>query len=472
VVERVLAYIREHALLRAGDRVAVAVSGGPDSVALLRLLLELRHELGVVLAVAHFHHGIRGAEADADQEFVAELARGHGLPLHAASGAAPAHAAAQGQSLETAARDLRYAWFRKLLREGEATRVATGHTLDDQAETVLMRTLRGSGTRGLAGIFPWQRVEGAGGAAIVRPLLGVRRRQIEDYLRGLGQGWREDQSNRDLRHLRNRVRHQLLPQLERDYNPSLARGLAQSAEVARAEEEYWSGEVERLLPAVFREGVLDAHALARHPLALERRLLRAAGESLGLRLDFEQVQGVLRLAAPGTAGPAKSCELPGGWVATRVRGQVRFQRGRGEARPPAPDYEYHLPVPGEVQVAEIGSVIRVSLLPLSAAAAGYNRAGLWDPRSLASELVVRNWRAGDRFWPAHSKSPKKVKTLLQERRVQPAERAGWPVAVSQGEIVWVRGFPPAQACRPDAAARQAAVIEEVAAGAGPAGKSS
>lgn len=468
MVEKVLAYIREHGLLRAGDRVAVAVSGGPDSVALLRLLLELRSELGLVLAVAHFHHGIRGAEADADQKFVAELAHAHSLPLHTASADAPAHAALHGLSLETAARELRYAWFRKLLDDGEAGRVATGHTLDDQAETVLMRLLRGSGTRGLAGIFP--RVETAGEGAIVRPLLGVRRREIEEYLGAVGQPWREDQSNRDPQHLRNRIRHQLLPQLERDYNPSLARVLSESAELARAEEEYWSAEVGRLLPRVWRAGALDTRELARHPLALQRRLLRAAGESLGLRLNFEHVQGLLRLAAMTAAGPARFCELPGGWQASGARGEIHFQHpGAGPA--PAADYEYRLRVPGEIRVAEIGTVIRASLLPLSASAAGYNRSGLWDPGALAPELVVRNWRAGDRFWPAHTKSPKKVKTLLQERRVQPAERAGWPVVVSGESIIWVRGFPPPERFRPGTSAGQAVMIEEVAAGTGRGGRS-
>jgi tRNA(Ile)-lysidine synthase len=473
VVERVLAYIREHALLRAGDRVAVAVSGGPDSVALLRLLLELRSELGLVLAVAHFHHGIRGAEADADQQFVAELARVHSLPLHTASADAPAHAAVHGLSLETAARELRYAWFRKLLGEGEADRVATGHTLDDQAETVLMRLLRGSGTRGLAGIFPLQRVEAASDRAIVRPLLNVRRREIAEYLRGLAQEWREDQSNRDLRHLRNRIRHRLLPELERDYNPSLARVLAESAELARAEEECWSAEVERLLPRVWQVGALDTRELARHPLALQRRLLRGAGESLGLRLNFEHVQGLLRLAAMTAApGPVRSCELPGGWQASGSRGQIRFQHLGAGKEAPAGDYEYRLAVPGEIRVAEIGTVIRASLLPLGASPAGYNRAGLWDPGSLAPELVVRNWRAGDRFWPAHTKSPKKVKALLQERRVQPAERAGWPVVVSGESIIWVRGFPPPERFRPGTSALQAVVIEEVTGDTGRGGKSS
>ena len=449
---------------------AVAVSGGPDSVALLRLLLELRSELGLVPAVAHFHHGIRGAEADADQQFVAQLARAHSLPLHTASADAPAHAAVHRLSLETAARELRYAWFRKLLDEGAVNRVATGHTLDDQAETVLMRLLRGSGTRGLAGIFP--RVEVPGGA-IVRPLLGMRRPEIVEYLRTLGQAWREDQSNRDPRHLRNRVRHQLLPQLERDYNPSLARVLSESAELARAEEECWSAEVERLLPRVWRAGALDTRELARHPLALQRRLLRAAGESLGLRLNFEHVQELLRLAAMTAApGPARSCELPGGWQARGARGEIHFQQLDSANRPPAGDYEYHLPVPGEIRVAEIGSVIRASLLPLSAAAAGYNRTGLWDPGALSPELVVRNWRAGDRFWPAHTKSPKKVKTLLQERRVQPAERAGWPVVVSGESIIWVRGFPPPERFRPGSSTGQAVVIEEVAAGTGHVDKSS
>src|SRR5262249_14846902 len=154
--DKVLKYIREQRLLQPGERVAVAVSGGADSVALLRLLLELRPELGIVLSVAHFHHQIRGAEADADQQFVSGLAQQSQLEFHSGSANAPAHARDHKLSLESAARELRHRWFRELAEQGRADKIATAHTLDDQAETVLMRILRGAGVRGLSGIAPEQ----------------------------------------------------------------------------------------------------------------------------------------------------------------------------------------------------------------------------------------------------------------------------------------------------------------------------
>src|SRR5947209_1204368 len=168
VTERVAAYIGRRSLMRAGERLAIAVSGGADSVALLRVMLELRTELGVVLSVAHFHHGIRGEAADTDAAFVAELARAHDLELYLERGEARDYSRQKKISLETAAREMRREFFAKLLREKRVARIATAHTLDDQAETVLMKLLRGAGTRGLAGIFPEQRLAVG---SVVRPLL-------------------------------------------------------------------------------------------------------------------------------------------------------------------------------------------------------------------------------------------------------------------------------------------------------------
>ena len=246
--QAVLEYIRKHELLKAGDRVGVAVSGGADSVALLRLLLELRKEIGIVLSVVHFNHKLRGAESDEDEQFVAQLAQRHKLELHCESGDVAAYAAEKHLSLETAAREMRYQYFRRLLLEGRLNRIATGHTLDDQAETVLLKMVRGAGSRGLAGIYPRLSVRGSqfSDASIVRPLLGTRRKELEPYLLGLGQSWREDRSNRDLRHMRNRVRHGILPRLERYLNPAVREALAETAEIARAEEEYWETEVARV----------------------------------------------------------------------------------------------------------------------------------------------------------------------------------------------------------------------------------
>ena len=288
-------HIRRQELLRAGDRVGVAVSGGIDSVALLRVLLELRSELGIVLSVVHFNHRLRGAESDGDQEFVGSLAREFDLEFFVDGEDVAQRAAEEHVSVETAARELRYGFFRHLLgsedgagpsgaeapvHEGAAnhsaesaapskgqasknqsynrgpegplfhgaglSKIVTGHTLDDQAETVLMRIIRGAGLRGLGGIHPRILVEDDDGEAtgeIVRPLLAVRRRELEQYLKDIGQAWREDSTNADARFTRNRVRKLVVPLLEQEFNPAVAENLAELAEIARGEEDYWENEI-------------------------------------------------------------------------------------------------------------------------------------------------------------------------------------------------------------------------------------
>lgn len=454
--QTVLEYIRKHELLKPGDRVGVAVSGGADSVALLRLLLELRKETGVVLSVVHFNHKLRGIESDEDELFVAQLAKRHKLELRRESGEVGVHATEKHLSLEAAARDLRYRYFRQLLVEGGLNRIATGHTLDDQAETVLLKIVRGAGSRGLAGVYPRLSVPRSqfpdGSASIVRPLLGTRRRELEPYLLELGQGWREDRSNRDLRHMRNRVRHGILPRLERYLNPAVREALAETAEIARAEEEFWEKEVARVLPQAWAAagrrsnqrdvgatgGVLKLSALMDLPLALQRRVIRGASESLGIRLDFQHVNEILALGS----NRAGSTALPDGWAVSRKADGLRFEsKGESGAKTDkAPEYEYRLSVPGSAEVRETESRFEAVLVSGNTAE-GYNPEDLLDRSLLAAELRVRNWRPGDRFWPAHTKAPKKIKELLQERRVTGPERKLWPVVLSGTDVVWVRGFP-------------------------------
>jgi tRNA(Ile)-lysidine synthase len=469
LAQHVLEYIRAQELLKPGDRVGVAVSGGADSVALLRLLLELRKELGVVLSVVHFNHQLRGAESDEDEQFVAELARRHKLALNREGAEVARHAAERRLSLETAARELRYAFFRRMLREGTVSRIATAHTLDDQAETVLLRLVRGAGTRGLSGIYPQLSVASSQFSvsrqpSIIRPLLSIRRKDLEAYLAALGQEWREDRSNRDLRHARNRVRHGILPRLECNLNPAVREALAETAEIARAEEEYWQQEIKQVLPQMWAvgttqvSGALKTAALARLPVALQRRVVRAAGESLGLRLEFRHVEEILEVAT-GHARAAKSAVLPHGWTVSRHKNEVRFTlAGAGVAK--NSDYEYMLTIPGQIEVPEAALRLEALLVPVHAGA-GYNPEHLLEPTLLTRELRVRNWRAGDRFWPAHTKTPKKIKELLQERQVTGPERKCWPVVVSGSQVVWVRGFPVPASLRPRSGAREAVVIREV-----------
>jgi len=273
-------------ILQPGMRLAVGLSGGADSVALTRALAGRAGELGIVLHAAHLHHGLRGEEADRDCNFARQLAGGLGIPFHTHRVDVTAEAEKLRESIEETARRLRYAWFRDLMAEGRVDALATAHTLDDQAETVLGKFLRGAWTEGFSGIHPVVRfAEGR----ILRPLLGTTRAQVEEYLQGLGQGWCEDGSNRDLAYTRNRIRRELLPALER-WNPRLKEHLAQMAELAREEEGWWDAEMARLAPQLLLTGrpvrgggragsdaggvAIDVVRLGALPVAVQRRLWR------------------------------------------------------------------------------------------------------------------------------------------------------------------------------------------------------
>jgi tRNA(Ile)-lysidine synthase len=300
-------------MLKPGMRLAVAVSGGADSVALFRCLLDAAPEIGFVLSVAHLHHGIRGAEADEDARFVAQLASKHSIVLHLHDVDTPAAAQTNRETLEEAARNLRYAWFQQLLESGEADAVATAHTLDDQAETVLHKLLRGAWTEGLSAIHPvitYQRGQ------ILRPFLGARRASIEAWLKEIGQEWREDATNRDVAYTRNRIRHELLPALE-SYNPQVRTQLANLATLARDEDAWWQAEIARIAPPLLLPGkpvrgggrsasthpeeasmALEIERLPRS-IAVRRRLLRAAARQLGATLNFEQTERLVAMLSPG-----------------------------------------------------------------------------------------------------------------------------------------------------------------------------
>jgi tRNA(Ile)-lysidine synthase len=371
--------------------------------------------------------------------------------------------------------------------------IATGHTLDDQAETVLMRMIRGTGPRGLGGIYPRIVVEhedGEGRGEIVRPLLGTRRHELENYLKSLKQPWREDATNADCKFTRNRVRKLVLPLLEREFNPSIVDGLSELAEIARDEEDYWENEISGWLGTVVQwsqpewarglpgfdqaqsgqaqslvqiqpspppvdpelmarmeqhgPALMDASVsrpwLLTEPKAVQRRVLRAIADQAGIPLEFKHIEEILRFAAED--GPrGKELSLPLGWTILREPEALVLRTPDLRRQERIPDYEYSLPVPGRVLVPELGGVIEALRVTPKSQIAEYNPQQLLRADLLQGRLVVRNWRAGDRFWPAHTKAPKKVKELLQERHLpQPARRL-WPVVASGDEIVWMRGFP-------------------------------
>jgi tRNA(Ile)-lysidine synthase len=426
-------------------RVAVGLSGGADSVALLRTLAARREELGLVLHAAHLHHGLRGAEADADLEFSRQLAASLGVPFHEARVDVPAEARANpatgkaAESAEEAARRLRYGWFRQLLAAGEVDAVATAHTRDDQAETVLAKFLRGAWTGGLAGIHPI--IEFPEGR-ILRPLLAASRAAIEAYLRELGQSWREDSTNRHLTFTRNRIRHELLPELE-GWNPRLREHLAQMAALALDEEAWWQAELARLAPQFLLAGrpvrgggraagegvALDVTRLAGLAPALQRRLLRYAAEQLGAAPDFVSTEALRTLALAGRAG--QKLELAGGFRAERTPRELRLAMGpvseTGNAAAESVP-EYTGPVPGEIAAPAFGLRLRIS-----------PSAGPEKGPVLEGVATLRNWKPGDRVRLRYSGAPRKVKEVLERLRVTGTGRKLWPVLEMGGRIVWMRG---------------------------------
>lgn len=450
-------------LLKPGMRVAVALSGGADSVALVRILAARGAELGLVLHAAHLHHGLRGAEADGDLEFCRALAAKLGLPFHEARVDAAAEAEADrksgkhAESIEEAARRLRYQWFRKLFVSENLDAIATAHTLDDQAETVLAKFLRGAWTEGLSGIHP--NLESPEGK-IVRPLLATTRTEIEAYLRELGQDWREDSSNRDLTFTRNRIRHELLPLLE-GWNPRLREHMAQMAALARDEEAWWQAELARLAPELLLPGrpvrgggravscgldsglAIEVIRLAALAPAMQRRLIRYAASQFGASLDFSATEAVRSLALNGRAG--QKLALPNSLLAERTARELRLSihlspapKDISTGMPAVPAYE--AAIPGKIDAPAFGLRIRIEIRgpkARRAATAGATPNGSSGPR--AKTAIIRNWKPGDRVTLRHSAGPRKVKEVLERLRVTGSDRVLWPVLEINGHIVWMRG---------------------------------
>ncbi len=344
-------------LLRPGERVCVAVSGGADSTALLLALHGQAATLGIGLSAAHLHHGIRGEEADADLAFLRDFCARLDIPLHVEHADVPASAASDRETLEEAARNARLGFFDRLLAAGHATALATAHTEDDQAETVMMKLLRGAWTEGLGGISPvLERERGR----MIRPLLGASRKQVIAFLQAANQPWREDSSNQSSAHTRNRIRASLMPLL-REFNPSIGTTLASTAQFAREEEARWQPEIARLLTQLALpgkpvrgggravatspgEGAIAFELERLRPLDLptRRRLLRAAAERLGARLNSGETLRILLLAglapvdaAPDPTVPAKPnsrIDLAGGLRAERSVRELRLLRMMPAAR--------------------------------------------------------------------------------------------------------------------------------------------
>ena len=444
LTERALATIRTHDLIPAGTRVLAAVSGGADSVALALVLARLSatRALDCTLAgLAHLHHGLRGADADADQAFVEALAARLDVPCVSGREDVAARATDAGESIETAGRRARYAFLEGAAASLGATRIATGHTADDQAETLLLRLLRGAGLQGLSGIRPRN-------GDIIRPLLDAGRAEVEAFLNAEGESWRDDASNADRGIPRNRVRHEVMPLLKDIAGPSVAGVLARTAALVRED----ADELDRQAIEIARRDVLleatgdtsDTGArlaiagLEAAGPALGRRIVRAAlAKAAGGRFhSLEHVEAVRSLMKGGSPS---SVQVPGA-VARRDGRAIRVDAAPAAVVAP---FEAPLEVPGSVELPEAGVTITAQV--------GVCEAG--DVARLASRgdrvavqgvegaaLSVRSRRPGDAFRPLGAPGRRKVQDLFVDRKLARSERDRVPLVVdARGRIVWVVG---------------------------------
>ena len=443
LLDRVRRFAQQHDLWRAETRVVVAVSGGSDSVALLLLLHELQSYGELRLdAVAHLNHHIRSA-ADDDERFCRALADRLAAAFIAATVDVPALASEQRQSLEVAGRLARRAFLLDVQRERGADVIATAHTQDDQAETVLLRIVRGTGRGGLGAIAP-------SGRRFIRPVLFASRDELRTELLRREVSWREDETNADLTNPRNRVRHELLPYLEQRFNPSARRALARLADVARADEELLSREA---AAACVRAGlqfngaslILDRRAVAVLPEAIRRRVIIHALRAL--RTPTAPSLGHVEAVEAVVCGPQRALEIPGLRVEHSGRSVVLVRKGAVGA--PAPQFKADLPIPGEVRWAEAGVVVQAEGpfddargVPLPSAGGQAIKADMAvvSADGLPTPLVVRNRLPGDRLRPLGLGGRKKLQDVLTDRKVSRGMRDLVPIVTdAHGRIVWVAG---------------------------------
>lgn len=430
-------------------------------MALLFLLHDLREGAGLILRVLHFHHQLRGPDADGDESFVKDLAGRLGLEFSVQRADVRRVAEEKGRNLEDEARRLRYAFFEKVVVDGLVDPVAVAHTADDQAETVLMHLLRGSGLGGLGGIHPVLN-------HVVRPALDVRREELRAYLRSRDETWREDATNQDSSRFRARVRHKLLPLLEAEFQPSVAERLASVAELARQDDAFLRRAVEacyEMLAEDVPDGVgIDAEDLL-DPAAcllpadcagsgatggelsgrLVRRMIQAARKDL-TRITAGHVESVLKLARSPQGGTR--VDLPSLTVEKRF-GKLFFSAATpgADSRTIAGDSSYHYVVElpaatgAETMVGSAGHRLRLKAFDwLGAARDTKSGAHSLDRELLAGPTVLRSWQPGDAYQPHGRRHSHKLKRLFWEKGVPVRERASWPVLTCGERIVWARVF--------------------------------
>jgi tRNA(Ile)-lysidine synthase len=438
-IGKVRATVKRFWMLQDGDRVIVGVSGGVDSVVLLHVLTVLRDDYDLSLVVAHLDHGIRGEESRREADFVRELAHGMGLPFETMLVDVQAVARKRRISLQEAARGARYRFYEEVRKKHEAQKVALGQTADDQAETVLMRMIRGAGLRGLKGIPPVRR------GGYVRPLIEIARQDVERFADAEGLSWVTDSSNIKNIYLRNKVRRELIPHLEREYNPSIKGGLTRMASILSREEDYLDGRAEEVASGLMRgndgELILDIPKLTAFHEALWFRVLqKALGRMLGgdLRnIKTVHLEGICRLLT--RRAPNKVLCLPQGVSVEKHYTELFIRKGKP---PDVLSFEYIVDCPGVTLLENLGKklVTRMEEPEEDVPADIDSNVAYLDDSKLIYPLILRSFEEGDRFIPLGMRGHKKVKDFFIDIKVPKLLRRRIPLLVSGENIVWIVGY--------------------------------
>ncbi|MFZ5436407.1 MAG: tRNA lysidine(34) synthetase TilS [Bacillota bacterium] len=433
-LEQVKRTIKAYDMLKPGDRVVVAVSGGADSISLLHVLWSLREEMGINVLACHMHHGMRGDRADEDARFVEMTANSMGLAFYYEFQDVPLFARQHKLGEEEAGRRLRYQFYRRLLEEIPADKVALGHNRDDQAETVLMRILRGTGLRGLAGIPPKR-------GAFIRPLINSTRKDIELYCRANGLKWITDATNLDTKYLRNKIRHRIMPELEQ-YSPRVADHLVAVGDIARETSDFIEYEIGALRAACIRISRGHLSLRRRYIDQLEparaRQLLFVAIEQAGLAADFTSVDAVFRLVTK--ARPGKFLKL----------GRGRVYAGYDEIvlvpeRPEPAFSRTALNIPGVTRVDAFGLTIRSEIKPIEEVGpeTDFTRVAsraYFDYNKMTLPLEVGSMERGLRIQPFGMRGTKKVSDVLASAKIPYYLRRQIPVVYSGQRAIWIPGY--------------------------------
>lgn len=432
--------ISENSIIRAaaryhmfepGNKILVAVSGGPDSVAMLHALHTHSAEFGISLHVAHLNHGIRGEQSNIDEEFVRNLAQHYGLDATTEKVDVPSLQQELKVGIEEAAREIRYKFLRETAANIGADKIAVGHNADDRAESVLLNVIRGTGIDGLGSIQPIR-------GNIVRPLIETWRYEIEDYIRENNLQFRIDESNTDTTYSRNRVRYELIPLLQRDYNPQVKQALLRLAEIASLQSDLIHGLTDRAREQVTYRNVLDAGLFLSLPKSLQYELIRV--EILGLKGDLKDVtfEQVNRVIQELNTGNNFTITLPSGRIYAERRGNAFLIRPEEEL-PDINPFEYVLQLPGITQIPETGIALDCSIidnpqpqkLPLDET--------FIDIDVIRGKLYARNTRPGDRIIPFGMHREKKLQDVFVDKKVPRKQRAEAVVISDDEKILWVVG---------------------------------